>query len=140
VKMCLITLWCWCCILLFICIYVVVIIACICCLLLCVCVVFCFWKCVRLICLGIYHKHGNDYFRSYTFLQCYFFSTPQFAMEHTVNTAFLFKKVEQATNRFTAMCFALHALQISILPEEKAVVIFIHLVSTKCEKELNTYK
>lgn len=59
---------------------------------------------------------------------------------NAVNTAFFFKEVEQATNRFTVTHFALQALQISILPEEKAVVIFIHWVSTKCEKELNTYK
>jgi hypothetical protein len=53
------------------------------------------------------------------------FFTWQFAMVHsvnTVNTAFFLKEVEQTTNRFTATYFALQALQISILPEEKAVV------------------
>lgn len=100
----------------------------------CVCVVFSFWEFVRLICLGIcYHNHGTDYFWSYTFLQCYFFW--QFAIVHSVNTVTFFsKEIEQATNRFTAIYFALHALQKSILLEEKAVVIFIHWVSTKLEK------
>jgi len=59
---------------------------------------------------------------------------------NTVNTAFFFKEAEQTTNRFTATHFALQALQISILPEEKVVVIFMHWVSTKSEKELNTCK
>jgi hypothetical protein len=61
----------------------------------------------------------------------YFFSVLFFswyAMVHSVNTSFFFKEVKETKNRFTAMYFALHALQKSIFPEEKAVVILIHLV------------
>jgi hypothetical protein len=83
---------------------------------------------------------GLTHFFSIIIIISFFF---QFAMAHSVNTAnttCFFKEVQQATNRFTATYFALHALQKSILLAEKAVVIFIHWVSTICEKELNTYK